>query len=227
MSSAEEWDFEDLPDSIRSDFKVLHEEMVWLHGNWKLFGQLFREGESRRELLHETAGTFFAQVNKIMIDDVILTVSKLLDPLRTAGNENLVLERLITGLDDDHETLREDLQDQLSDLKQVCEPLDTYRNKHLAHLDRDVELGDADPPSVLVETIDEALDRVSSFMNTVQGHFEGAKTAYDGFLMTHDADSLVATLKRGYEYAEAEHDDNPPDRRVLWQRLQESKFSDA
>ena len=67
----------------------------WAGGVGRLneFERLFGDAE-HVELLNLVGGAFFADVQRILWDDQLLRLTRLTDPPRTAGKDNLTVKRL-------------------------------------------------------------------------------------------------------------------------------------
>lgn len=215
-----------LPQPFRRDFKSLCYQVTRAHGRWRRFLDLFGESEQRIELLNETAPAFFSDLQETYIDTIFLSIMRLLDPLESAGDENLVLEQLVERAKEvgDYD-LADDLSDQLDNLKDHCADLKTWRHKRLAHLDRDFEherIEKKDPlPGIQRETIDEALSLIEDFLNTVEGYY-GDSQIYFEPMTRGDAESLVVALKKAVDYDDAIHDKD-----LAYTRFRKSRFYDA
>jgi len=219
-------DVSHLPEPFRKDFKRLSYQATRVHGRWQRFLHLFGEGELRIELLNETAPTFFKDLQETYIDTIFLSITRLLDPLKSAGDENLVLEQLIERAKEvgDHD-LADDLSDQLDDLKNHCSNLKTWRHKRLAHLDRDFEhkrIVDQNPlPDIQRKTVDEALSFIQDYLNTVEGYYGGGEIHFEP-ITKGDAESLIVALKKAVD-----HDDAVVDGDLSYKRFHRSRFHDA
>lgn len=119
----------DFPDDVVPIFERLQDDLVWLHGRWKLYRHLYGVSELRIELLNETASSFFHQLQNTLLDDVILSISRMTEKKKVAGRENLVLAQLIQKLDEsEFSDLLSRLEKQLDEIEKACEPL--RKNRH-------------------------------------------------------------------------------------------------
>jgi len=213
----------DFPDELEPIFEGLQDDLVWLHGRWKLYRQLYAESELRIELLNETASSFFYQLQNTLLDDVILSIARMTERKEIAGRENLVLAQIIDKLDDSkHSDLQGRLERQLAKIEEVCKPLRKNRHQLIAHRDLEAAISDTDVPGISRAQVEEALSAIRKFMNTIQGYFADSETGYDNFIMQADANSLVAALKRAFDYNDAVEEGLIPRRRI-----RESKYWDA
>src|SRR5215472_2229378 len=88
-----------MPNEITGTWEFLHGEVVWLHGRWSMYRQLFGTNENRVNLLNKVAPNYFGTIQNIQLDEVQLTLSRLGDPAQTGKRQNLTLETLVGELD--------------------------------------------------------------------------------------------------------------------------------
>lgn len=113
---------------VRHTYKVLFED----------------EQPSCRTLMEQTASSFFADLNRILQEYLLLECAKITDPAATGNHENFTVAYLVENIswqkqltslpDDDNDILNE-----LNSLQAITEDFRSYiqcaRNKLLAHLD--------------------------------------------------------------------------------------------
>src|SRR5579862_352192 len=75
-------------------FFALFKEVVWLHAKWQEYRALFGHSPERVDLLNRNAAFFFRVVEDSLWEDVLLHISRLTDPIRSGGNENLSVQCL-------------------------------------------------------------------------------------------------------------------------------------
>lgn len=193
-----------IPPNVDEVFQELSTEVTWLHARWIIYRQLFAHSSKRIDLLNECASTFFYTIQDILIGDVQITLSKLTDPPRTMGNENLSLEQLQERVEDQGEIeLQNSLRRILDELKQKCQIFRKWRNKLLAHLDLTTAMETTlNPlPGVSHQMIEEALELVRSYLNTIQIHYNKSETGYEHFFMSGtDGEAMISMLKHGLRY---------------------------
>jgi len=84
---------ERLPPELSSQFRPLFKDIFWLGMKWHEYATLFGE-KSNFELLHRTASYFFQIIDDTMWDDMILHLSRLVGPEKSAGKEDLTVRRI-------------------------------------------------------------------------------------------------------------------------------------
>jgi len=215
-----------IPVNVDEIFQELTTETTWLHARWIMYRQLFAHSPQRIDLLNECASTFFYTIQDVLIGDVQIALSKLTDPARTGGHENLSLEQLQERVEKQGEAgLQSTLRQILDELHQKCQPFRSWRNKRLAHLDLTTAMQSTlNPlPGISRQMIEEALELVRRYLNAIQIHYGEGETGYEHFIMSaSDGEALISMLKYGLRYEQLFEQ-----RRVGFDDWQESNWKDA
>ena len=150
----------------------LDELLDALGGEWSVgvirfneFEQLFGKAE-HVELLNLVGGAFFAEVQRILWDDLLLCVTRLTDPPQTGGKDNLTVKRLPNFCERDDE-LRKKVQGQVDAAKTAADSARLHRNQRISHKDLAYAIGDNELPSTTLGQIRRALDAVYAVLQTV------------------------------------------------------------
>lgn len=193
-----------VPDSIREVYETLQSELVWIHGRWKIYRQLFGSNSLRIDLLNETAGTFFSQLQRLWADYVVLEICRLCDPIQTtkSGPENLVMRQIPNLLDrQEHDDLVRNLIEIQGQIDVAIKPLRVRRNKKIAHNDLGCSLYSKETPipGVSRKMIEDCLHLLRQYMNATGMYFGEPEMAYEAFAMTSDGELLLYKLKMASE----------------------------
>jgi len=196
----------DFPDNFADVFQTLRSEIVWLHGRWIIFDQLFGSSQERIELLNKSAGTYFSVPQRVLLNDILISIGRLTDKPKMGNRENLSLGQLILQLDSTkYSSLISDLNLKLKDIEKFSDEIRKHRNKRLAHRDFDIALKNATPLApITIKMIKDSLEGIREFMNLCEIYFLDSETAYELFMMTADGDILVNRLKKALAYEELE-----------------------
>lgn len=194
------------PSELQETHDKLFQKVVALHHKWNEWQALFAGTVETVELLDKTAPAFFAMHQRVLIDDIILSMARLLDPAETGAYENLSLYRLqdcanATG----NSKLSTDFGAAFETFKKHSESLKIYRNKRLGHNDLDT-IREIDPlPPVTVQDIKNSLGALQDVMNTVDKYFGKSGISYELVRRgPHGVDAIVLFLKEGLQYHEEE-----------------------
>jgi hypothetical protein len=180
-------------------------EVIWLHGRWIIYRQLFGTSPERVDVLNRSASTFFNILQKTLLHDVQLSLSKLGDPAGSGSRKNLTLAALVEQLESAGESaVVAKLKQLVATFDDACKKLRYRRNKWIAHFDLNTMLGSKvtllEGPSRA--EIEAALEALRQAMNCVELHYTESQTMYDHFVMNHDGEHLISTLMQGLRYRE-------------------------
>ncbi|MGJ0490378.1 hypothetical protein [Methylobacter sp.] len=193
------------PKAVRELWASLSADVVWLHGRWIIYRQLFGTNKERVELLNESAGTVTWILQNLLLHDVQLSLSKIGDPAGGGGRQNLTLRRLQLALKDagEHE-VADKMEPLLAAFESSCEKVRHRRNKWIAHNDLLTKLSARATPLAgpSRDEIEGALVALREVMNCVELHYTESQTAYEHFVMNEDGEHLVAALARAKRYRE-------------------------
>jgi hypothetical protein len=188
------------PTYILDIWSALKAEVVWLRGRWIIYCQLFGTSSERVDILNRSASTFFNVIQKTMLHDVQLSLSKLGDPAGSGARKNLTLDTLAGQLNRaDEAELCAKLKPLIEEFDATCEKLRHRRNKWIPHFDLETMLKAKAKPleGPSRNEIEASLAVLRELMNLVELHYTDSQTVYEHFIMNHDGDYLISTLKQG------------------------------
>lgn len=170
-----------MPKEMESEFRLIQNELFTIIGKWGTFIELYG-AESHVQLLNKTAPLFFYFVQGIFVDDVILSILRLLDRPKSRGNDNLSIAHLIdhlrhTGAVALHAEVLELYSRIFTDSAQLIK----IRNKQIAHND----LAEKQNQSVSLyigvtrNFIDEQIKGLCSLMNKIHSSLSDTETDYE------------------------------------------------
>ena len=207
-----------IPAQLSELWNFLHSEVVWLHGRWIVYRQLYGTSPERIELINSASPTFFWMVERVLMNDVQLTLVKLADPASTRGRANLTLETFVIE-SEKFQVLKisAGLRASLSEYRACCEKITHRRNKDIAHFDLSIQLGDkaTELPGPSRQEIEIALAELRRFMNLVLVHFDNTQMAYEHFSLHDDANQLLFVLKEGLRYEQLQELGTIPNEDIL------------
>lgn len=193
---------------LRTVYEALRAEVTWLHARWISYSQLFGKSQKRVDMLNECARSLFFFIHETLANDLLLSLCKLTDPASQGEGkgrkENLSLNRLQERLEEFGEALlAAECKVTLKEININAEPLKVLRNKQLAHIDLAVALEQsAQPlPQIAKHQIDEAMQLVRQYLNSIETYYNNNVWRYEHFMMVGtDGDALVDILRDGLRY---------------------------
>jgi AbiU2 len=186
-------------------FELVEDDLLWLHAKWKVYRQLFGTSEERINILNNFAPDFFQIVHDSVLYDTLMTLSRLTDPDKTGGKENLSIKGLIKML---YAQAYDDLASQVVPLSDTatkqCDPLRAWRNRLIAHKDLGTAMKfHADPlPDVSRQMVEEALVTLRTLMSHIHLVLKKSETDYADVPLRGDGNQIVYYLKEAAAYHE-------------------------
>ena len=201
------------PIEVQEIWAELYSDVVWLHGRWIIYRQLFGTNKARVDLLNETTGTITGILQDLLLHDVQLSISKIGDPPGNGSHTNLTLTRLQLELRDaGHVDVADSMDVPLAEFEDTCKNLRHRRNKWIAHSDLQTSIGSRAMPLLgpSRKEIETALAALRKVMNTVELRYTGSRSAYEHFNMNEDGEHLILALLQAKRYRELIKDGMAP-----------------
>jgi HEPN superfamily AbiU2-like protein len=182
----------------RRDVKKFIDYCVILRAFWTHYQTIFEGSDLQRELLQNTAHKFFFDLNRLLIEHLILQIRNLTDPEMTMGKRNLTIPFLVNNADF-AATPRD-----MAKLKKIAARIDRFRkrigparNKLISHLDLDAahrrkSLGGASVAAWQKFWLD-----LQGLVTILHKRYVDARVPFclNGVAMISDADQLVQAMK--------------------------------
>lgn len=188
-----------IPSALSELWEFLNSEVLSLHERWIIYRQVYGTNPERIDLVNKAASGFFAISQRVLMNDVQLTLIKLAEE----SQKNATLGRLVSEV---RRTAAGKssaaLSNSLIKLRQSCQKIKDRRDKDIAHFGLSVQLGNKASvlPGPSRQEIEEALTELRTFMNTFLLLFGEPEMAYEHFILQSDGDTLIFTLKKALRY---------------------------
>ena len=176
-------------------------EFIQLVYRWQLFCQLFDSGQENIDLLNNSGSNVFQLLQKLIIDDVMMALCRLLDPDRSMGHENASIRNLLKKVKGrlSEETSME-VDAKLSELYEHMKKISTLKNKALSHSDFEHVLNAEPLPRPTYGELEKSIDAICSILNTLTGELHD----YSASLVPkmpcgHDGNKLLSVLAKAHE----------------------------
>lgn len=182
---------------------LLWNDLVWLHFEWQQFMDLFGADATRIDIMNEAAPRFFWSLERVLWQDILLSLSRLADPPGTGGQQNLTFRRLLGAMPPDGPRAAtgeaiEHFENAARFAREWRHALFAHRN--LAH----AADSDAHPlPHASRASVIAALEAADDLMNIVELHYQQSTNAYNSISDNiGGAYDLLLTLDRGLQARE-------------------------
>jgi hypothetical protein len=176
---------------------LLWKELTWLHIKWEEFRTLYGTSEKEIALLNAVAPNFFGRIQEVLWQDLMLHISRLTDPPKSAGRDNLSIKRLPTLIDEP--ALKAQIEALVAEAVTRSAFARDWRNRYLAHCD----LGHAEDSSLHAlapasrQDVKEALVEIRKPINAIEQHFEGSPTSFERSIPSlQGASALLRFIQR-------------------------------
>lgn len=191
-----------MPEDLVDLYETLKQEAIWLHAEWKILCQLFTVSKERVKFLDSKARSFFKVIQRVLRDDVFMSLSRLTDPPQTGKRKNLSLARLGKQLKESGESdFYKSVSESIDRIQDHCEPFRKWRNRVIAHKDLLTALKyHPEPlPGISRKMVEDALRMIREFLNHIQVHFEDSETLYEHVVLEGDGEAIVTYLQQADE----------------------------
>ena len=180
-------------------FYLLKQDISQLYVQWNEYVDAFGTNENRINLLNRAAGGFARSVQDALWTDVLLGLTRLTDPPKSVGKDNLTVTRIPSLLKDGH---RESVQQLVNAAVESTGFARDWRNRYFAHRDLQHAI---DSNAVPLEAasrlkVRQALEAIVAVMNSVEAHLEDSTTFYSEARHLNGVLSLLYVLDDGIRY---------------------------
>jgi hypothetical protein len=158
---------------------LLWKDLTWLHLEWQQYRELFGTNESRIDLMNRTAPRFFTSLERVLWQDVLLTLSRLADPAATGGQQNLTFRQLLLHITNPEMRFR--FIEALNMYEAAARFARDWRHRRFAHRELS-HASDAKTHSLIPASrasVERALQAARELMNLLEDELQGGETAYD------------------------------------------------
>lgn len=192
-----------IPAEISGTWEFLNGELIWLHGRWSMYTQLFGTSEGRIDALNRVVPTFFSTLQSVLLDEVQLTLSRLSDPGRSGRRQNITLEALVNAIGTLPEpALSAELAADLTEFRDRCNFILMRRNRRIAHYDISAQRSAERVPGASRQEIGHALDGLRNFMQRIYSFYMNSYMAYELFILNDDANHIIRAVAEALRYRE-------------------------
>ena len=198
-----------MDDELKEAFEKAQQELTHLYYRWIMFVQMFGGNAHRIDVINRTSSNLLMEFHWLVLDNMVLSLSKLTDPAGMRGNSNLSLPYLIDEIEKtDKKDIVPELKATLEELNAAVEHFRKIRNKRIAHNDLAVVLGgdESTLPGVSRADVNNALKLTGDFLNKIEVTFFNSTTGYDLTILplTNDGRSLIIRLQKSIAYDQLE-----------------------
>ena len=146
---------------LKEDFEWFRDACVKLRNLTNTYRELYESGDETQQLLRNSAGLFFDDLNQWLLEAYYLQAGRITDPAESMGNPNLTVEQITQQLQQ-LGIITHEIQVLSKNLKDYRKKIKEARNKIIAHAD----LGNIQAPKLLgTHTEEDAQSFLSNLNN--------------------------------------------------------------
>ena len=162
---------------------------------------LFSDAGTVKLLNTVTGGVFLWDVQHLMMDDLMLCVTRLTDQQRSGGKENLTV-RWLPKLCEDSDICKDpdlpkEVEQLVDEAVRLAKPARRYRNQQISHIDLGVEKDEQAEivPRATLDEVQAAMDAVLRILNAISGRLLDKQLA--DRVVTHGRGERFISNSRG------------------------------
>jgi hypothetical protein len=183
----------------------LFHELVTVRNTWEQFETLYFDPEHVR-LLNVAASWFFAVSQRVLLDDIVIRLARLVD---TPKKQNLTIDIILRDpMLASRPDVQAELEQAIQDARAKADKIRRHRHKTLAHLDYDTAVGTARQlPLLLNREIVEAIGALEATYRLYRQRLYDTDVEFT-LRGAGDASALIRTLAaaEGWELRQEEDD---------------------
>ncbi len=146
-------------------FEALNHLVLELNVRWQMFEELYSDAENY-VVLNRTGANFWGTLHNLLVDDLMLAISRYLDPAKTGKNDNFSLAAIVAL--PEVAAFRTDLQTRLDAINLIwTRGVKDWRHKRLSHSDMATTLGANTLPTVPFTEIKELVEGITGFAREI------------------------------------------------------------
>ncbi len=179
---------------LKTAFVAFRNECIWLKTCHDTFDVLFGGDEETKRVLRRAAAAFFDELNVMMIEYWIMAVSRITDPPKTKGHENLTVKNLLEGLKE-QKALTPEINDAATALQNYRCLIQNARNKLVSHADKEAFMAKASLGEHSEAELRKFLNDLQIFNDLVGKAIGEGPLDFSGTSRPGDAYDLIHALK--------------------------------
>jgi len=150
------------------------------------------------EIINQTHSNWFARVQRILIDDLILSVMRLLDPDSTGKYENFSLNYITKNagdcIDQSH---HEEISQLIDDADEVIKRIKDHRDKRIAHADLRTAQCPMQLPSINFQDIECVIFMLQRIANMYSMHLNNGPIEFEDMIDHRSGKLVISCLELG------------------------------
>lgn len=180
----------------KTEFEAFSNKVQRVHWLWCEYSCLYRGDDvtKKLKLMNGVARNFFYLVQQSWLDELFLSVGRLLDKAVVCGDTTLGVNYIFEQITDT--ALKQKAQQLRDEMKALYEAgVKQWRNQRIAHNDLKSALREKALPSVPLNDLESLVMKLEIFANLISAHYYDAECGYSEVTVTAGAAKLLKVLQ--------------------------------
>jgi hypothetical protein len=192
--------------SLDDVFGAVNQQVTQLSHRWNIFRQLFDSGPESIELLNRSGSIVFGLLQRLLIDDAILTISRLTDPAGSNDRQNASVPTLLKRSSDIlSAAVRDEFEHDAARIHRAVDNVRVHRNKAIAHADLHHALNASALPPLTYDEIESAIKELCKLMTDIARALFGWTVHHNVIVpFGHGGTDLLNILVRAHKHGSKE-----------------------
>ena len=187
------------------------------------FRKIFTENDTKNKILNKTAPNFFRSYQRYFWNNIILSITRIIDPPRSRSNYNLTIDILGKLAEDNNLSCLDEIKSIIENVHEKSKKIKLWRSKIIAHRDVNYALkSNFDNLKIYLTEVEEILDSIGNCVNKVYLELKN-KTIYWQPIPSNNAETLMHFLREGLIYSQIKKKRRNP--QLDNQELEESDYN--
>lgn len=165
------------------------------------FRKIFTENNTKNKILNKTAPNFFRSYQRYFWNNIILSITRIIDPPRSRSNYNLTIDILGKLAEDNNLSCLDEIKSIIENVREKSKKIKLWRSKIIAQRDVNYALkSNFDNLKIYLTEVEEILDSIGNCVNKVYLELKN-KTIYWQPIPSNNAETLMHFLREGLIYS--------------------------
>jgi hypothetical protein len=191
---------------LKDEFEQLYKDVIWLYYNIQEYKVLFINSDNTHIL--KLAANYFNRYQMLFWDNVLISISRLNDPLKQGNNYNLSIDLMSKFAKENNLRCIDIINTEINNFHKKCELIKIWRCKIIAHRDLDYALKEDYSELIMhLSEIQDIIDSIGKCFEIIYTETENKSISWH-VVTNNDTSSLINYLNQGRIYTEMKKERN-------------------
>lgn len=193
--------------NLNEMLEKFQDDVVWIFYIIQEYRIVFIDNDNN-SLMVNTAANFFDNYKRLFWNNLIISISRLIDPFMQGSNENLTIDVMTKFAEENKLQCIDSIQNSISTIRKESNKIKTWRHKILAHRDIQYALkNDFADLKIHLDEIEIIMTSIANCLNSINKEANNLSISWS-IVTSHGAGSLLYYLNEGLVYSNLKRDRN-------------------